>query len=177
MKIKDKKIINIAIFSLIIIVGIILDQLSKVFMSSLLQYDNGVSDTINVFGNWLTFHFVINTGSSFGLFRGANILFFIVTIIGVPSLIVWLICFSKNITMLGKIGLSMAISGALGNSIDRAFLGDGFYNGGVRDFISVQGFAIFNVADSLLCVGVGLLILSMLFFDSDALFKRKNAEK
>lgn len=168
-----KKYLHIIIFSLIIVIGIVFDQLSKTFMESWLNYSDGRSETINVLGQWLTFHFVLNSGSSFGLMKGANILFFIVTILGVPALSIWLIFFSKKTSMAGKIGLAMAISGAIGNAIDRAFLGDGFFNGKVRDFISVESFAVFNVADSLLCVGVGLLFLSMMFFDNDAIFKRK----
>lgn len=65
---------------------------------------------------------------------------------------------------LTQIALGLVLGGALGN------IYDGFFNDGhVRDFLMVDlGFApfapfpIFNVADSAICVGVGLLLISML---------------
>lgn len=65
--------------------------------------------------------------------------------------------------MLGSVGLAMMISGALGNAIDRFMYSTGFYDGYVRDFIGVKYFAIFNVADSCMCVGIAILLISMLF--------------
>ena len=66
--------------------------------------------------------------------------------------------------------------GTIGNAIDRAFLGDGFFNGGVRDFVSVKGFAIFNIADCFLVVGIIMVCLALLFLDYDAVFARKQIE-
>ena len=62
-----------------------------------------------------------------------------------------------------QVSLGLVLGGALGN------IYDGFFNGGmVRDFLMVDfgfkpfaPFPIFNVADSAICVGVGLLGLSM----------------
>ena len=69
------------------------------------------------------------------------------------------------------------IGGTIGNAIDRAFLGDGFFNGGVRDFVSVQGFAIFNVADCFLVVGIIMVCIALMFLDWDAVFvKSKPAQ-
>jgi signal peptidase II len=54
-------------------------------------------------------------------------------------------------------GLCLIISGALGNGLDRLWLGQ------VIDFIDVHWYAYhwpaFNVADSSICIGVGLLLL------------------
>ena len=63
--------------------------------------------------------------------------------------------------------------GTIGNAIDRAFLGDGFFNGGVRDFISVKGFAIFNIADCFLVVGIIMVCIALLFLDWDAVFVKQ----
>ena len=69
-------------------------------------------------------------------------------------------------------------SGALGNLIDRtcALLQDlgvpgitGFETG-VRDFIWPTFFANFNVADIAVCVGVGLILLYLLFLSEDSIF-------
>ncbi|GAA4898126.1 signal peptidase II [Stackebrandtia albiflava] len=62
------------------------------------------------------------------------------------------------------IGLGMIAGGAAGNLVDRLFREPGFMHGHVVDFVSVfdpygQGFPVFNVADSSLVLGVGLVIL------------------
>ena len=68
------------------------------------------------------------------------------------------------------------IGGTIGNAIDRAFLGNGFFNGGVRDFISVQGFAIFNVADCFLVVGIIMVCVALLFLDWDGVFVKQKKQ-
>ena len=62
----------------------------------------------------------------------------------------------------------MIMGGAVGNFIDRLALKS------VRDFIYPHFFANFNVADAFICVGAFLLVLYYLFFDEDAIFKRKS---
>ena len=58
-------------------------------------------------------------------------------------------------TPLAHVGYGLLIGGALGNAADRLF------DGTVTDFIQVGTFPIFNVADSCITVGVGLLLLEM----------------
>jgi signal peptidase II len=53
------------------------------------------------------------------------------------------------------------LGGALGNLVDRAFrAGDGILGGHVVDFVDLQWWPVFNVADTALWVGIGLLVLS-----------------
>ena len=62
---------------------------------------------------------------------------------------------------LWAIGLGVVLGGALGNLTDRAFrAGDGVLGGKVVDFVDLQWWPVFNVADSALWVGIGLLLLS-----------------
>ncbi|MBI4746390.1 MAG: signal peptidase II [Deltaproteobacteria bacterium] len=68
--------------------------------------------------------------------------------------------FYKTVTeKLLRIALSFILGGALGNMIDRARLGE------VIDFIDVHWYSnhwpAFNVADSAITIGVGLMILDM----------------
>lgn len=62
---------------------------------------------------------------------------------------------------LWAIGLGVVLGGALGNLVDRAFRsGDGVLGGKVVDFVDLQWWPVFNLADSALWVGIGLLLLS-----------------
>lgn len=55
-----------------------------------------------------------------------------------------------------KVSLSLMLGGAVGNLIDQFTLGF------VTDFIAVGRFPIFNVADSCVTIGVGLMLLDMI---------------
>lgn len=60
----------------------------------------------------------------------------------------------------GAIAAGLITGGALGNLIDRAFRGDeGFLHGAVVDFIDLQWWPVFNIADAAICVGAVLLVL------------------
>ena len=59
------------------------------------------------------------------------------------------------------IGLAFIAGGALGNLIDRLFREPGFWFGHVVDFISVGGFAVFNLAYSAITVGVVVFVIAM----------------
>jgi signal peptidase II len=54
-----------------------------------------------------------------------------------------------------RVAIAMQLGGALGNLIDRLVFGP------VTDFISVGRFPVFNIADSSITVGVGLLLLAL----------------
>ena len=165
---KKNKILISAVAIVIAIVA--LDLFTKVVAE---QY---LTSRVNVIGNWLTFIFTTNGGASFSFLDGtvgSNIVFFAVTVIGLPVMCVVLFFNQKN-SWFGNLGLVFMIGGTIGNAIDRAFLGDGFFNGRVRDFISVKGFAIFNVADIFLVCGVVMFIFALLFLDKDALFAKKD---
>jgi signal peptidase II len=57
------------------------------------------------------------------------------------------------------VGLGLVLGGAMGNLIDRAIRGPGF-SGEVVDFIDLQVWPIFNLADSAIVVGAAVLLLS-----------------
>ena len=83
-------------------------------------------------------------------------------LLGVLSLLIiagaFLFLRKKNIPALAMTGLMMMLGGAAGNMVDR------FATGFVPDMIEVLfvRFAIFNVADSFLCIGCALTALSLL---------------
>jgi len=96
-----------------------------------------------------------NTGVAFGLFQGRNFLLLIVGFILVSFLFYWGI---KNLKVEKKMSLvfALVIGGALGNLTDRLVFGR------VTDFLDfywgTHHWPAFNVADSSICVGAGLMI-------------------
>ncbi|MBR2974492.1 MAG: signal peptidase II [Clostridia bacterium] len=158
----------ILIYSILVVVTILLDQLSKVWMKGLLDGNR----VIKILGNWMTFAWTINDGAAFGSMSGNSVVFFICTVLGLPVFgYFWWRARTRH--PFGQIGFAFMIGGTIGNAIDRAFLGDGFFNGGVRDFISVKGFAIFNVADCFLVVGIIMICIALLFLDFDGVFVKQ----
>lgn len=172
------------VYIAVIAVCILLDQLSKYYIQIAVQESGG---QINVLGEWLTFVWTTNDGATGGIFskmEGRNILFFVMTLIGLP-IFFFMLWRSRRRSVWGQIAFSFIIGGTIGNAIDRIYFAeDGFFTGAVRDFVKVQNFfGIFNVADSFLVVGVIMALLAVLFFDYDSLVKtminerRQNAEK
>jgi len=155
---------------LIILGFVILDQVSK-YLSELLLTPLGTSHPL-----WEgVFHFTSahNKGAAFGMFSGGRWVFIAITIL-VCAAVVWvLIKKRKDVHVLFRLALSLILAGAIGNLIDRVFLG---YVRDMLDFCLID-FAIFNVADSVLCVGALILAIDLLFVDGDTLFpetKKRN---
>lgn len=181
---KQKKVLNlpvyIAIYAVVILACIGLDQLTK-----FLIFDGVLAgrlgNSVSVIGDFMRFTAVYNDGCIFGLFTGtgADIAFFIITVAATP-LYLYFLMRSRKRSVWGQIGFAFIVGGALGNAIDRAFVnvGDTFFSGRVRDFISFSIFPpVFNVADSFLTVGVVMAVLAIVVFDSDSLMNVMREER
>ena len=60
-----------------------------------------------------------------------------------------------------RLGVGLVLGGAFGNLADRVFReGTGFLGGAVVDFVDLQWWPVFNVADAAVCVGAVLLVLT-----------------
>lgn len=94
--------------------------------------------------------YVENTGAAFGLGRGANGAFIAVSVVLIAVLVRLLRRWPKDDLWLQAGGL-LVLSGALGNLYDRLAYKY------VVDFLYVHHWPVFNVADSCICVGAGLL--------------------
>jgi signal peptidase II len=105
-----------------------------------------------------------NEGAAFSLFRGWTTLLVVISAAALV-VVVAVFFFGKIHRRLVLFSLGCMTAGIIGNLYDRAF-----NDGRVRDFIDVYVGAYhwptFNVADSLLCIGVGLLIIANLTADS-----------
>jgi signal peptidase II len=146
-------------FVLTVFFGLGLDQLTKILaFKELADWPTGYP----FISGWLDFMAVENRGAVFGIGQGQRLLFIVVSIAAI-AFIGYLFHCSEKKQWLYQIVLGMLLAGVLGNLYDRAVFGY------VRDMIYVfphrQVFGrepfpwVFNVADSLLCVGVGFMMI------------------
>ena len=133
---------------------VLLDQVTKSWAVSALT-DGRV---IHVIGS-LQFSLGFNSGFAFSQGQGLGPLVGIFAIIAVLFL---LRAVRKATTQLSAMALCAIVAGALGNIADRIFRGEGWLHGRVVDFIDVQWWPVFNVADSSITVGACALIAAML---------------
>ena len=134
------------------------DQLTKFIVVRNLEFGVGQKTVIEGF-----FKFVYwgNTGAAWSLFRGHNDLLALVAVVALLALYFSRHHFDSH-TLGGQISLGLVFGGIAGNLIDR------FRFDHVVDFLyfyinrrggSEIGFPAFNVADSSICTGVGLMFL------------------
>jgi signal peptidase II len=97
---------------------------------------------------------VQNTGVAFGMFQGFGDIFSIVAII-VALIIVFYFPRVPASDWSLRLAMSLQLSGALGNLIDRLTIGH------VTDFVSVGNFPVWNIADASITIGVIVLILGV----------------
>lgn len=102
-----------------------------------------------------------NTGMVFGLLSKATGL--LGTISLAVSVAAVALLLKKKMSVPVTIGVALLLGGALGNGIDRIFFGS------VVDMLEITlfRFAVFNVADVALCVGLGILMVCVLFSKED----------
>ena len=157
-----KKPKDYILYSVIIVVGIILDQLTKFLVTKYMT----MYQSIPLIKGFLHITYTTNDGAAFGMMDGQRWVFIVVSTVAIIAFLAYLYLGHADNTLYA-VSLSMVISGGIGNMIDR--LGFGFYVnpntglGEVVDFIDFCGIwdAIFNGADSFVCVGAGLLILAL----------------
>ena len=97
---------------------------------------------------------VSNAGAAFGLFQGFGGIFTILAII-VSLVILYYFPRVQREDWALRLAMGLQLGGAIGNLIDRVT------QGSVTDFISVGNFAVFNIADASISIGVAILIIGM----------------
>lgn len=159
---------------LMIIAGVIfLDQLSKWLTVTNLEYHEFIPDTIPVIKDVFHFTYVRNEGAAFSMFSAPDQrwIFMSISSIAIIALSIYL-WKKRNDNKMLCIALSFIIGGGIGNMIDRIALK---YVIDMLDFRLIK-FAIFNVADSFVCVGVGLFALYVIL-DEIKEYKKEKAAK
>ena len=139
-----------------ILVGLVvlLDQVTKSWAVSSLT--NG--RVIHVIGS-LQFSLGFNSGFAFSQGQGLGP---VVGIFAIVAVLFLLRAIRKATSQLSAVALCAIVAGAIGNIADRIFRGEGWLHGRVVDFIDVQWWPVFNVADSSITVGACVLIAAML---------------
>jgi len=149
-----------AVFFFVSIVFVILaDQWTKSLVLAKFAY----GESLALIPDWFSFTYVRNTGAAFGFLADANPSFRVPFFLVVPLIaMVVLGLLYRDLPKTSRyraMSLGLVSGGALGNLIDRVRLGY------VVDFLDFHWrnswyFPAFNVADSAICVGVGILLLS-----------------
>lgn len=128
-----------------------IDQLAKwIIQLKLVPFQ-----TIPGWGCWLSITYVQNRGAAFGMFESQT--FFLIAVAGGVFLFAWL--HRREIHQYPQyfqIGLAITLGGALGNFIDRVRLGY------VIDYLDLNFWPVFNIADINIVFGVILIILGIL---------------
>lgn len=144
---------------LIIFVVLVIDLVTKKVFADLFakRYENNNFSDMTVIKNILSFTYTENVGAAFSMFSG-KVGFLILFSIVFVGIFVAIDILYKEKNWWFNSGVALIIGGAIGNLIDRIFLGY------VRDFISfdfIKDFAICNVADC--CITVGCVCIAIYF--------------
>nr|WP_297009467.1 signal peptidase II [uncultured Corynebacterium sp.] len=152
--------------ALVVLVGVVvLDQLTKWAVVEFLE----PRTSYPVLGEFARLYLIRNSGAAFSMGEGATAVFAVIQLLAAVLCVVLAFRVKDPWTTaaVGMIG-----GGAAGNFIDRVFRDPGGLHGHVVDFISIGDFAIFNVADSGITVGVITYIIYGLFIEP----KRRDTE-
>lgn len=151
------------IFWPITLLGLVFDLWTKQVVFATLRARPDQS--LDIIKGFLTFRMALNDGAAFGIAGGRQALLIAVSSVALVVILgVFLFGAARQRVM--QVALALFTAGVCGNLWDRMFNG-----GRVRDFIDVvywpgRHWHTFNVADAMLCIAVGLLVLMTLFTDS-----------
>jgi len=134
---------------------LVLDILTKYAIVTNLER----GERIDFLGGFFRITLVYNQGGVFGILQGYKNVFLVISIVVLILMILYYFFIEKNKSTLFTISMALIISGAIGNIIDRLIPG----RIGVVDFISVGVDSVFrwpafNIADSAIVIGAGILI-------------------
>ena len=143
--------INSIIFTAVLI---IIDRISKIMAAKYLVGKG----TVVIIPNLLGLQYIENTGMAFSMLSGKTIFLAVVTSLALAVMAYFL--FVKRIGQpFERFCFILIFAGGVGNLIDRIFQG---YVIDYFEFLFMD-FAIFNVADVYVCIGVGLYALYVFY--------------
>ena len=137
----------------IIAVTVFLDQITKYLTILYLK----PIDTLPLITDVIHLTYLENKGAAFGMMKDARWLFMLISTVAIVGILVYML-WKRPTSKLLCTALSLIVGGGIGNMIDRTLLG---YVVDMIDFRLIN-FAVFNVADSFVCVGAGLMMLYLI---------------
>ncbi len=149
-------------FSLVALLVIALDQVSKYFIKANMTLGQSIPEE-----GFFRINYSTNEGMVFGIFANQTFLITLTALVGITAIIIYSRYPIFN-QVLVRVALGLLLGGAVGNLIDRIRLGE------VIDFIDVGAWPVFNLADSAVVVGVVLIIYYFLFGQRKGTVKRKD---
>jgi signal peptidase II len=129
------------------------DQVTKQLVASTLA----LGDSVELAGPF-SIHHVHNSGIAFGLFSSATSIVIALTGIAVGCLVLFFARSGRRHPLL-PVALGLVLGGSVSNLLDRVRLGY------VTDFLDLAYWPSFNLADTFIVVGVGLLFVSFVAAD------------
>ena len=151
--------------------AVALDQVTKLMAVKLLA----PVGSVNVIPGVFRLTYVENEGAAFGMFSDHRWVFMVISTLAIAALIIYLWKFPPD-SRLACVSLSFIVGGGIGNMIDRVCLGY------VVDFIDFCAFPnlwkwVFNIADSAVCIGTGMLMLWLILDTVKACRAEKEAKE
>jgi len=138
------------------LVVLITDQVSKDLVRRGLQHGR----VIDLLGGLVRFDYTRNTGAAFGMFRAGGLVFAGIAVLVAVGIALSYRRVARSGSMV-RLGLGFIVGGAIGNLLDRVRFGY------VVDFVDLRWWYVFNVADSAIVAGVGLLVLHSIWNGGD----------
>ena len=133
--------------------AIVADQLTKQLVGRTLE----VGESVELVGPF-SIHHVENSGIAFGLFASRTSFVIAITAVAV-ALMVWFFARSGRRHPVLPVGLGLVLGGSIANLIDRVRLGR------VTDFLDLDAWPAFNLADTFIVVGVAVLFGTLVLAD------------
>ena len=132
------------------LVILVLDRISKVAVTKNLLQGHSIKIIPGIFHITL----ISNNGTAFGLFKGQNTFFIILSALVILSIVAY--SFKARLAAPASLALGLILGGAIGNLTDRIRFGY------IIDFLDFRIWPVFNVADSAITVGVIILTWNIL---------------
>ncbi len=157
-------------------VVVALDQISKILIRNSLEIGERADFIPYILGLTRS----ENSGASFGILKDSRWVFLVISSVAIIAMLVLLIYHyrsprDKRRNSLFVVSVSFVLGGGIGNMIDRLFVEGSKGINVVTDMFEVLffDFAIFNVADSFICIGAVLICIYVIFFENE-FEKRQN---
>jgi signal peptidase II len=131
---------------------VIVDQISKRYTDANLPVGDSWPDA-----SWpIRIMHVKNTGAAFSMLQNQTLFLTVMSVVGLGAIVLYFLYRPSDHPLL-RFALALQLGGAIGNLIDRALYGE------VTDFFKFPYFAVFNVADSAISIGVVTVVIFLLF--------------